>query len=113
MSNEDQGHDTDSPAEQGGQRPVQQNVRSRSTWLRFLFMLIVFIILGITRVIVVAVVLLQFLLVLFTGQKNQRLLVFSQSLATYTYQMIGFLAFNTEERPFPFDAEWPMGPPAA
>lgn len=111
MSNEDKPVEDQSPEEQGGQRPLEENVKSRSTWLRFLFMVIMFIIYGITRLIVLAVVLLQFLLVLFTGEKNKQLLVFSQSLATYTYQVIRFLAFNTEERPFPFDADWPTGPP--
>lgn len=111
MSNEDKSVEDQPPDEQGGQRPLQESVKSRSTWLRFLFMVIVLIILGITRLIVLAVVVLQFLLVLFTGEKNKQLLVFSQSLATYTYQVIRFLAFNTEERPFPFDADWPIGPP--
>ena len=35
---------------------------------------------------------------------------FGQSLATYTYQIVMYLTFNTEEQPFPF-ADWPSGPP--
>ncbi|MGB5259977.1 MAG: DUF4389 domain-containing protein [Gammaproteobacteria bacterium] len=33
-------------------------------------------------------------------------------MATYTYQIINYLTFNTEDRPFPFDLDWPAGPPA-
>jgi hypothetical protein len=36
-----------------------------------------------------------------------------QALATYTYQIIRYLTFNTEERPFPFDSDWPAGPPGS
>ena len=46
---------------------------------------------------------------------NERLLDFGQSLSTLIYEMILFFPFNTERKPFPFDA-WPSGratmPPA-
>jgi len=54
----------------------------------------------------------QFFWVLFTGNTNANLLDLGQSLATYTYQIIGYLTFTTEVRPFPIDADWPSGPPA-
>ena len=50
---------------------------------------------------------LQFLHVLFTGQSNPRLKDFGLSLARYAYQVLEYLTFNTEVRPFPFDTEWP------
>jgi hypothetical protein len=45
--------------------------------------------------------------VLFTGKPNARLLDVGLSLAQYVYQVVEYLTFNTEVRPFPFDAEWP------
>jgi hypothetical protein len=45
--------------------------------------------------------------VLFTGKPNERLKDTGLSLAQYVYQVIEYLTFNTEVRPFPFDAEWP------
>jgi hypothetical protein len=51
----------------------------------------------------------QFCQVLFTGEINVQLRAFGQSLATYAYQIVTYLTFNTEVRPFPFDAEWPEG----
>ncbi len=65
---------------------------------------------GVSRIVVLAVVVLQFLWVLTRGEKNAQLTVFGQSLATYTYQIVLYLTFGTEERPFPF-ADWPTGPP--
>ena len=66
---------------------------------------------GLSRVVVLAVVVLQFLWVLIRSETNAQLTVFGQSLATYTYQIVLYLTFSTEERPFPF-ADWPTGPPA-
>jgi hypothetical protein len=66
---------------------------------------------SVSRVVVSVVVLLQFFWVLFTVETNKPLEKLGQSLATYTYQIIRYLTFNTEERPFPFDLDWPVGPP--
>ncbi|MGI9342703.1 MAG: DUF4389 domain-containing protein [Gammaproteobacteria bacterium] len=90
---------------------IKENVKSGSTWLRLFFMIVVAFLYGVSRVVVGAVVVFQFFWVLFTGGKNENLLTLGQSLATYTYQAVGYLTFTTEERPFPFDADWPTGPP--
>ena len=90
---------------------VEANVKSRSTWMRLVFMLVLFVLWGISRVVVGAVVVLQFLFVLFTAKTNDQLTELGQSLATYSYQLVLYLTFNTEQRPFPFDAEWPSGAP--
>jgi len=67
---------------------------------------------SVSRVVVLAVVVLQFFWVLLAGEANPRLSEFGQSLATYTYQIVCYLTFTTEEHPFPF-ADWPIGPPRA
>jgi hypothetical protein len=66
---------------------------------------------SVSRLVVGVVVLLQFFWVLFTRETNKPLETLGLSLATYTYQIICYLTFNTEERPFPFDLDWPAGPP--
>ncbi len=96
------------PDDDDGRRELEDNIKSRSTWLRLLFMIIIAIIYGLSRLVLGAVVLLQFLWVLFTGATNARLTGFGQSLATYTYQIVRYLTFNTESRPFPFDEDWPL-----
>lgn len=90
---------------------VATHVKSGSTWLRLLFMVVLAFIYGVAEVVVGAVVVLQFLWLLFTGAKNPRLLEFGQSLSTYLYEIVRYLTFNTETRPFPFDADWPRGVP--
>lgn len=87
--------------------PLRNNLKSKSIWMRLLFMLVITFLYSVSRIIVGAVVVVQFFWVLFTGKTNQKLQVFGKSLATYTNQIILYLTFNTEERPFPFDVDWP------
>jgi hypothetical protein len=55
-----------------------------------------------------AVVALGFLWVLFTGEPNPQLKSTGASLAAYLSQVVRYLTFNSNEKPFPFDAEWPL-----
>ena len=91
---------------------MKENMKNRSTWRRLFFMVVMILLYSVSRVVVSVVVLLQFFWVLFTADTNKALETLGQSLATYTYQIIRYLTFNTEERPFPFDLDWPDGPPA-
>jgi hypothetical protein len=114
MSNEEQPRDH-VPEDDGVAREdpndLEQNVRSRSTWLRLIFMLVFFALYAISRFVVFAVVILQFLWVLFTAETNDKLVKLGQSLATYTYEIVTYLTFNTNTRPFPFDRDWPDSAP--
>ena len=90
---------------------LQANVKSKSTWLRLFFMLIIGFCYFITRLIFMPLVALKFFWVLFTGETNKQLHSVGQTLASYTYQMMMYLSFNTEEKPFPFDAPLPTKAP--
>lgn len=41
-----------------------------------------------------------------TGRDNDELRRFGHSLATFMYEALQFLTYNTEHKPFPF-ADWP------
>jgi len=86
---------------------LEENLKSRATWLRLFFMLVLILLYGVSRVVLGAVVLIQFLWLLLKGEVNEPLRELGQSLAIYTYQIISYLTFNTEERPYPFDQAWP------
>jgi Domain of unknown function (DUF4389) len=88
-------------------RPLEENLKARSTWMRLLFMIVMTVCYAVARLVIGVVVVLQFLHVLFTGETNPRLKDLGLSLARYDYQIVEYLTFNTETRPFPFDAEWP------
>ncbi len=90
---------------------IKRNLKESSIWIRALHMLLFAFFYSVAEMVLFAVVIFQFLVKLVTGETNDRLLNFGQSLATYVYQIIQFLNFNTENHPYPF-GEWPQGEPA-
>ena len=88
-------------------KAIEENLKSRATWTRFLFMVICSVIVWLASLVGAVVVVLGFLMVLFTGEVNRELRGVGQSLATYIYENIRYLTFNTDQRPFPFGSEWP------
>ena len=111
MSDETPSSASDSTAGRQPSQRVRENMKRGSTWLRLFFMFVVVLLYSVSRVVVGLVVLLQFFWVLLSAETNKPLEDFGQSLATYTYQIVRYLTFNTEARPFPFDLDWPAGPP--
>jgi len=101
----DQSSESPQGREQG--RPLEEHLKARSTWVRLLFMIVIALCSAVARLVVTGVVVLQFFHVLFTGETNPRLKDLGLSLARYVYQVVEYLTFNTEVRPFPFDADWP------
>jgi len=90
-----------------GIHSLETNVKSKATWLRLVFMLVFAALYFVSRMVLFAVVVLQFFWVLFSGAINEQLRALGQSLAGYTYEIVRFLTFNTNIRPFPFDTPWP------
>lgn len=80
------------------------------TWLRGLFMLLFAVLYTIAEFVVTAVVLLQFLIVLVTGERNERLTGLGERLSLYVYDVLRFLTYNSEQRPFPFSDLRDRGP---
>lgn len=88
--------------------PVKDHLLAKSTWIRGFFMLVYAFLYAVARFVTLAVVLFQFGALLLTGRVNERLLDFGQSLSMYTYQMMRYLTYNTEVKPFPL-SPWPAG----
>jgi len=89
---------------------LKQNLKQQSTWMRGLYMLLFSVFYTIAEIVFFAVIIFQFLLKLFTVDTNERLRKLGQSLATYIYQVLQFLSFNSDHHPYPFGA-WPKGEP--
>jgi hypothetical protein len=93
-------------------KEITQNIRARDTWVRGLFMLLFVVLYEVAEWVLFVLALLQFLWTLFTRRPNQRLVEFGEGLGRYAYQIVRFLTFNTEDKPFPF-ADWPGAAPAS
>ncbi|MEM7044969.1 MAG: DUF4389 domain-containing protein [Pseudomonadota bacterium] len=101
--------DTTAKAELGGGSEAGQHLRDRSTWMRLVYMLILALAWTIAEIVFVAVVVLQFLSKLFTGEPIDNLTNFGRSLAEYMAQIVRFQTFVTEDLAFPF-VPWPSVP---
>ena len=88
-------------------KPIEENLKSRATWTRFLFMFMSYILISLAGIVGSFIVVFGFLWVLFTGEVNRELRGVGQSLATYIFENIRYLTFNTDDRPFPFGSKWP------
>ena len=89
--------------------PLEENLKSGATWSRFLFMVISGILISVAGMVGTVVVTFGFFWVLFTGEVNQQVRQVGQSLASYIYEIIRYLTFNTDDRPFPMGGNWPTG----
>jgi len=89
---------------------IKQRLQMNETWQRGLYMLFFIFIYGVSKFLVIGVMLFQFLTIILTGNVNEQILRFGQNLSTYLYQITLFLTYNSEQRPFPFSA-WPNGVP--
>lgn len=84
------------------------NTDSENIWMRGAYILLFGFVYYIAQIVMIAVVVLQFMFVLFTKEKNEEVLLFGADLSEFLFQVFRFLTFNSDERPFPF-AEWPKG----
>ncbi len=91
---------------------LKTNVTRGAIWLRGLFMLLFAVFFNIAEIILGATVVFQFLNVLVTAKPMPRLVDFGESLGRYIYQIVRYLTFDTDDRPYPF-ADWPGAAPAA
>ena len=91
---------------------LKENIKKPSTWKRGLYMLLFSFFYTVSEVVLFAIVFIQFILKLLTGDTNERMRKLGQSIATYIYQIIQFLNFNSEAHPYPF-GDWPLGEPKA
>ncbi len=91
--------------------PLEENLKSGTTWMRCLFMLISGVLGSVASLAGSVIVVLGFFWVLFTGEVNRQVQQAGQSVASYIYGIIRYLTFNTDVKPFPLGGEWPSGKP--
>ena len=84
----------------------KDNIKSESFWLRSLFMVLFFVVYRIVDILVLLVAISQWFYVLLSGDANQGLSRFAKGLSLYVAQIITYLSYNTEEKPYPF-SDWP------
>ena len=90
----------------------RKNLTNTKTWMRLVYMILFVVAFNVAELVLGVVVLVQFLFQLFTGQSNERLRTLGQGIGAYIYEIIVFLSYHPDDKPFPF-GHWPEGVPAA
>jgi hypothetical protein len=85
---------------------IPKNLVNKKTWQRILYTLLFSIAFSLAKTILTAIVIIQLIIVLFTGNTQDTLKGFSQQLSRYLYQITQYVSFNSEKQPFPF-GDWP------
>ena len=79
---------------------LNETVTEKSTWIRGLYMLLFAVIYSIAELMVILVALFQFIATLFTGKPMERVLDFGDDLSIYVYEILQYVTFNSDEKPF-------------
>ncbi|MBL1321174.1 MAG: DUF4389 domain-containing protein [Methylophaga sp.] len=90
---------------EGKQEQLKQNLQDGNQWMRILYMLMFWIILYFVLMVTGVIIFIQVLFALITGSDNKHLRKFAADLTKYINQIILFLTYNEDRKPFPF-AEW-------
>lgn len=91
---------------------LKQKVTDKPTWTRGLYILLFIFIYSIAELVVYAVVVFQFLFSLFTGTRNEQLLVLGKNLSTFIYEVLQYITYTSDDKPYPF-GPWPGASTAA
>ena len=81
---------------------IKENASRTDTWIRALFMVIYGVIFCILCGIIGLLVLIQFITKVITGQLIDDLSEFSPKLTDYALQILIFLTFQSDDKPWPF-----------
>lgn len=85
---------------------IPEHLTNKNTWQRILYTILFCIAFSIARTVLLFVVIIQILIVLFTGNTQDTLKNFGKQLSEYIYQITKYVTFNSDTQPFPF-SDWP------
>lgn len=85
---------------------LKEKLTAKEKWIRALFIILFAIVNYFVQILSWAIALFQLVSTLFLDKPNQRLAAFGKQLSLYSYQILAFLTYNSDRRPFPF-SDWP------
>jgi len=83
---------------------LKENIKESSIWFNFFLKVFYLIFLNFIIPFLGFVTLLQLLFSLGSKKPNDNLISFSKKISIYVYQIINFITYSSDERPWPFNA---------
>ena len=85
---------------------VETNEREKPGIARALYILLYLIIVRFISMVLFVIAITQYIYSWLTGAPNEKILHFTEDLAEYTKQLVSYVGFNTDEKPWPV-GDWP------
>lgn len=83
---------------------LKNNVTNGNQWTRILYMLLFGVILYLVMMVLCVVVIVQVIFALISGSPNDDIRRFSSDLLRYLRQVVMFLTYNRDAKPYPFQS---------
>ena len=81
---------------------IIDRIKDTNSWLRILLMFGYLVVLYVIALLAVVIMIAQTLFVFASGSPNSNLVIFGEALAEYIKQIIDFLFYKSNTKPFPF-----------
>ena len=81
---------------------IKDHAKNTDTWLRGFFILVFGVIFYVLYIVIWLLVIIQFVTKVLTGELNSNLEQFSKKMTSYAMQILNYITYQSEERPFPF-----------
>tara|TARA_B110000459_G_scaffold65437_1_gene73438 strand:- start:53 stop:415 length:363 start_codon:yes stop_codon:yes gene_type:complete len=88
------------------QANIKSNLTNINQWTRIIYMILFTVFFNVASFVIGVIVLLQALFALVTGGQNNNIQKLGTGLAQYISEILSYLTYTTEEKPFPFKS-WP------
>jgi len=84
----------------------ETNERRNAGLSRALYTILFLIIIRLISMVLFVIAITQFIYSWLTGEPNEKILYFTEGLAEYSKQLVSYVGFNTDEKPWPV-GDWP------
>lgn len=84
---------------------VKQNISNKTQWQRILYVLLFALVLYPVMMLMAMIVFVQVIFALFTGKANENLTEFADDMTRYIQQILSFMTYGDDRKPFPFN-DW-------
>lgn len=88
------------------QSNIKSNLKDINQWTRIVYMILFSVFFNVASFVIGAIVLVQALFAIVTGGQNDNVQKLGTGLAQYISEILSYLTYTTEEKPFPFKS-WP------
>ncbi|EIF50044.1 MULTISPECIES: DUF4389 domain-containing protein [Sulfurovum] len=85
---------------------IETNEREKPGIARAVYILLYLIIGRFISMVLFVVAITQFIYTWLSGEPNEKILQFTEGLSEYAKQLVSYVGFNSDEKPWPF-GDWP------